>query len=315
MTLTFKACVSFDKYIGVLMMRFGITPLELANVVEIARSGGVLDVSRFNFADILRDTHQQGFSLMELSLDVRYVLPGGLTEDTLARIKAVKKELDLTFTVHLPLWSIEAACPNEYVRKASVECLVDAINFVKPLEPEVYVLHATGSLASEFSRMKLPSLFKGIITDYFVSRAGQSVNEILKRTGIPSRSLALENVEFPFEATWKVAEKFDTSVCLDTGHLISGQSGSIDTLEFVERYFDRLAEVHLHDGSYQVIDEGYVKRVDHKALGKGQLPTIELLTQLEKKSYKGTVIFELTMKEAKESLQFIRQHLPHLPIE
>lgn len=296
-------------------MRFGITPLELSNIIEIARSGGALDFSRFNFADILRATHQQGFSLMELSIDVRYVLPGGLTEDTVAKIKAVKEELDLTFTVHLPLWAIEAACPNDYIRRASVECLVDAVNFVKPLEPEVFVLHATGSLASEFSRMKLPSLFKGIITDYFVNRAEQSVREILKRTGIPSRSLALENVEFPFDATSKIAERLDTSICLDTGHLISGQSGSIDTLEFVNRYYDRIAEIHLHDGSFQVIGEGLVKRVDHKALGKGRLPTTELLTQLQEKDYKGTIIFELAMKEAKESLQFIRQHLPTLPIE
>ncbi len=296
-------------------MRFGITPLELANVIEIARSGGTLDFGRFNFADILRDTHQQGFSLMELSLDVRYVLPGGLTEDTVARIKTVKEELDLTFTAHLPLWGVEASCPNDYIRRASVDCLVDAVNFVKPLEPEIYVLHATGSLASEFSRMELPSLFKGIIADYFVGRAEQSVHEILKRTGIPSRSLAVENVEFPFEATWKLAERLDTSVCFDTGHLISGQSGPIDTVEFVKRFFDRIAEIHLHDGSFHVAERGLVKRVDHKALGTGQLPTIELLTQLEERDYRGTIIFELTMKEALQSLKFIRQHLPKLSIE
>lgn len=296
-------------------MRFGITPLELANVIEIAGGGGALDFGRFSFADILRATHGQGFSLMELSMDVRYVLPGGLTEESVEQIQAVKEELGLTFTAHLPLWAIELACPNEYIRQSSVDCLVDAVNLVKALEPEVFVVHATGSLAAEFSRLKLPQLFKSVITEYFVNMAEKSIREILKRTGIPSRCLALENVEFPFDATWKIAERLDTSICLDTGHLISGQSGSIDTLEFVKRYFDRIAEVHLHDGSYQVIEEGLVKRVDHKALGTGLLPTTELLTQLQEKDYKGAIIFELTMKESQESLQFIRQHLPTLDIE
>ncbi len=296
-------------------MRFGITPLELANVIEIAGGGGTPNFSRFNFSDILRATHQQGFSLMELSLDVRYVLPGGLAEDIVAQIKTVKDELDLAFTAHLPLWAIEAACPNEYIRQASVDCLVDAINLVKPLEPEVYVVHATGALASEFSRLELPSLFKGVITEYFVSLAEQSIRELLERTGIPSRQLALENVEFPFEATWKIAERLDTSVCLDTGHLISGQSGSTDALEFVKLYYDRIAEIHLHDGSYREVGGNLVQRIDHKALGTGQLPYVELLTQLQERGYDGTIIFELTMKEARESLQAIRRHLPDLVIE
>ena len=296
-------------------MRFGITPLELANVIEIAKSGGALDFGRFNFADILRATHRQGFSLMELSMDVRYVLPGGLTEKTVEQIRAVKEELDLTFTAHLPLWAIELACPNEYIRQASVDCLVDAVNLVKPLEPEVYVVHATGSLATEFSRLKLPKLFKGIITDYFVAVAEKSIREILKRTNIPSRRIALENVEFPFDVTWRIAERLDTSICLDTGHLISGQSGSTHTLDFIDRYYDRLAEIHLHDGYYHKLEEGFFKRVDHIALGKGHLTTTALLTELQERDYKGAIIFELTMKEAQESLRFIRKHLPKLHIE
>lgn len=296
-------------------MRFGITPLELANVVEIVGKGGSPDFSQFNFADILRETHNQGFSLMELTMDVSYVMPGGLTKDTIKAFQELKEELGLTFTAHLPLWAIEAACPNQYIRKASVECLVDAIELVKPVDPEVYVLHATGALAAEFSRMTLPESFTLMVTEYFRGNAQQSVGEILDRTGIPSRKLALENIEFAFEAIWQIAEQLDTSICFDTGHLLAGYSGDMLVLDFLDRYFDRIAEIHLHDGGHYPVGEGLIRRFDHQTLGTGDLPLVKFLSELLKRNYSGTIIFELTLREALESLDIIRKQLPKFPIE
>jgi sugar phosphate isomerase/epimerase len=296
-------------------MRFGITPLEMANVLEMIGEGGSPDFSKFSFVEIIRTVRKHGFSLMELTMDVGYVLPGGLTKETVNALKEVKKELGLTFTAHLPLWAIEPSCPNVYIRKSSIDCLVDAINLVKPVEPKVYVLHATGALASEFDRLQLPSIFKNYITEYFNSLAEQSVKEILKRTKIPSRRLALENVEFPLQATCKLAERLDTSICFDTGHLLAGYSGTISVLEFLDRYYDRIAEIHLHDGGNYPVEENLVRRFDHQALGTGNLPIKDFLSKLQERGYNGTIIFELTLKQAKESLKVIRQHLPNLPID
>ncbi|MFX1564226.1 MAG: cobamide remodeling phosphodiesterase CbiR [Promethearchaeota archaeon] len=296
-------------------MRFGITPLEMANVLQIIGEGGIPDFSNFNFVDIISIVREHGFSLMELTMDVTYVLPGGLTEETVKALKKVKKELGLTFTAHLPLWAIEPSCPNTYIRQASIDCLVDAINLVKPLEPEVYVLHATGALASEFSRLQIPSIYKSFITKHFNNLAGQSIEGLLKRTKIPSRRLAIENIEFPLQATCKLAEELDTSICFDTGHLLAGYSGTISVLEFLDRYYDRIAEIHLHDGGYYPVEDNLFRRFDHQALGTGDLPIKEFLGELQERGYDGPIIFELTLKEAKESLDIIRQRLPDLPID
>jgi len=296
-------------------LRFGIVPLELANVVSLVGEHGGLDFSRFNFTEFLRATNRRGFSLMELTLDVGYVVPGGLTEERVEGMRRLKEELGLSFTAHLPLWSLEPASPNQYVRRASVDCLVDAVKLVEPLEPEVYVVHATGALAAEFSRLQMPEPFKGLIIQHFASFAEQSIKELLERTRLPPRRLAIENVEFPFDATWRIAERLDTSICFDTGHLLAGYSGTIGVMEFLERYYNRISEVHLHDGACLQVEGDLYRRIDHRALGEGQLPVKELLARLQELEFKGPIIFELTFREAQESLNLIKRLLPDLPIE
>jgi len=296
-------------------VRFGITPLQFDNTLGIIGATGAPDFSQFNYATIIREFQAQGFSLMELTLDVRYVLPGGLTEQTVEALLEAKEDLGLNFTAHLPLWSLEPATPNEFIRNASVQCTVDAIELVKPLDPVVYVLHSTGSLAAEFSRLDLPPPFDQVALEYINMQSKQSVEEILDQTDIPSKKLALENVEFPFDATWRVAEALDTGVCLDTGHVLAGYSGDLTVQEFVNRYFSRIREVHLHDGGQELSGGGMIRRYDHQALGTGNLPIQEFLSELLKRNYEGVIIFELTLQEAQESLKVIRERLPDFPID
>ena len=296
-------------------MRFGITALSLPNVMDMIITKGITELSRFNFAEIVRTTYEQGFSLMELTMDIAYVLPGSISDQTISELIAVKDDLDITYTVHLPLWAIEPAIPNDFIRRASINNLVDAINLVKPLNPEVYVLHMTGGLAGEFYRQPMPAKYKSVIVSTITSFAEESLKEILRETRIPPRKLALENIEFSFEATWGLAERFDTSICMDTGHLLSEQSEPITILEFINRYYDRIAEIHLHDGGKNPPKDRRVRYLDHQPLGTGELPIIETLNELHKRGYKGPIIFELVLDEAKESLALIKKLLPELPIQ
>ena len=287
----------------------------MPNIISLVSEDGQVDFRRFSFEQIIRGAREQGFSLMEVTMDVGFVLPGGLTEQTVMTLKALKEELGLTYTAHLPLWAIEPASPNEIMREASLKCLIKAAELVRPLDPEVLVLHATGALAAEFSRLQVSPLIRNIITDQFASMAEQSVREFLKRTKLPSRKIALENIEFPFEGTWRIAERLDTSITFDTGHLLAGYSGPIEVVDFVKRYYSRIREIHLHDGGHNPLGEGVIRRFDHQALGTGALPIEALLTELQRRRYKGAIIFELTQRQALESLEVIRKRLPDLPID
>ena len=178
------------------------------------------------------------------------------------------------------------------------------------IEPEVYVLHATGALAAEFYRMRLPELARAVILRQFQGYARGSIQAILAETGIPSRRLAVETIEFPFDLTVELAEELDLSVCLDTGHVFVGFSGPIDLFDALERCLPRLAEVHFHDGPWQGPNQviGYGK--DHQALGKGDLDVARFLDRLAAAGFSGPLVFELQVGEALASVDTIRSIRP-----
>lgn len=134
---------------------------------------------------------------------------------------------------------------------------------------------------------------------------------ILSETGLPSRRLAIETIEFPFNLMNEMAESLDLSICFDTGHVLVGFSGPIDFFEAVTRCLPRLAEIHLHDGpafskTHQL---GYGK--DHQTLGTGDLDLPRFLKLLEEGHFNGPVIFELGIPQALSSLQIVKTLRPH----
>lgn len=295
-------------------LRFGIMAMQLDYLVPPAVPGQPLEqvlaqVMGFNHAGLVRQLAGLGFDLIELGGDLGMLLPQTFTEQALQEVAAVKDELGLSFTVHLPLWSVEPSTLQQPVRQGSVEALIRCIQATLPLEPEVYVLHATGALAAEFYRMRIPELARQLMLRQFQANAMQSIQTILTQTGLPSRRLALETVEFPFEMTLEMAEALDTSLCLDTGHVLAGFSGPIELFEVLERCLPRLAEVHLHDSPWQGPDQviGYGK--DHRPLGEGDLDLRRFLERLIAAEFRGPLIFELRTHEALQSLQVVRSVL------
>ncbi|MFX0184327.1 MAG: TIM barrel protein, partial [Candidatus Hodarchaeota archaeon] len=174
------------------------------------------------------------------------------------------------------------------------------------LNPICWIIHATGSLIAELSRLDLPSFPKKFMISRFSSVALESIEKILDQTNIPSRKLAVENVEFPFRAMEDVLETLDLSICFDTGHLIAGFSGEWENgeKEFFESYQDRIVELHLHDAFRNSGKDG------HKPLGKCDLRVRELLITLLDKQFSGPIVFELTLEGVRESMNFIRLNVP-----
>jgi sugar phosphate isomerase/epimerase len=205
--------------------------------------------------------------------------------------------------------SVEPSTPLEPVREGSVRAVVDLLGATLPLEPEIYVLHATGALAAEFYNMRISETAKEVILRQFQSGARRSLEAILDETDLPSRKLAIETIEFPLDLTLELADNLDLSICLDTGHVLAGFPGWFDFFEVVERILPRLGEVHLHDSKQMPPGvRGYGE--DHKPLGHGDLELGRFLDVLAETDFQGPVVFELSVKEAIESLRVIKKIRP-----
>ncbi len=300
-------------------MRFGIMDMQIGALVppgltaENAVQSAMAHLAGFDHAAHVRRIAEQGFRLIELGGDLVLFFPQSYAPPSIENLRALKAEMGLSYTLHLPLWSLEPSTPLQPVREGSVRAVVDVIRAAQPLEPEAYVLHATGALAAEFYRMGLPETARGLVLRHFFQAAARaSIRAILAETGLPSRRLAIETIEFPFELLLEMANEFDTSICLDTGHILAGFSGPAGLFEVLEQVLPRLGEIHLHDAPWQGPEQKIGYGTDHQALGKGDLEVARLLDRLEAAGYSGPIIFELTVPEALASLNVVRSLRPEL---
>jgi sugar phosphate isomerase/epimerase len=295
-------------------MRFGIMAMQISALVPAGRAPEEMmaQLSHFDHAGLVRGLASRGFDTIELGGDLALFFPQAYTPGAIERLAALKRELHLTFTVHLPLWSVEPSTPLTPVRQGSVRALGEIVKATAPLAPEIYVLHATGALAAEFYHMRLPEMAHALILRQFQAQARESIRALLADTGLPSRRLAIESIEFPFDLTFELAEALNLSFCLDTGHVLVGFSGPIGVFEALERCLPRLAEVHLHDGPWQGPKQHRGYGQDHRPLGAGDLDVGRLLDRLDEADFDGPVILELNVEEALASLGVIRNLRPGL---
>lgn len=293
--------------------RYGITSLHLDTLASgaypDAGAGTADDFSSlfsFNHTDRVRFLAQQGFSYIELNADVGAVLPHTLSASAIEVLAQIKTDYGITYTVHLPILSLEPASPVSAVRRGAAQATIETIKATLPLAPEVYVYHATNDLAARVSRMPVPDMAQIFIQRALQNYARESAEMILAETGIPSRQLAIETIQFPFELTLELAETLDTSVCFDTAHVLVGYSGPVELFDAFEQAAPRIREVHLNDGPWQGPEHVIQHGKDHLPLGKGDLDIARFAERLCAMSFDGPVVFELTLKDALSSLEVMK---------
>ena len=280
---------------------FGHRPLDFADLATVFenKKDGDVDITKLNFISIINKSIEAGFKHLEINGDLLYVFPHLFTPDKISLLKEVKNKLGLSFSVHLPLWGIEPSAFSPHIRKAAVEVFVDSINLTKELDPVCYVVHPTGPLTVEFLKMKINNKIKSLAISQFANYAKESLNSLIEKTDFSTKKIAVENIEFPFELMYPVIEELDLGICFDTGHLLAGYSGEIEIMSFLENYYDRIVEIHLHDGRFPC--------VDHKTLGSLDLPVKEFIDFLIKKDFRGPIVYELSLQESIDSMHAIRK--------
>lgn len=285
-------------------LRIGATALSFEGVMEGLKIGSKDNAISFDYMSLVKRIVENGFKHVELTLDIYYMFPSSFSKENVEGWKSMKEE-GITFSAHLPLLSLELDSPIEDIRKASVNSVVKPVEILEDLKPLIYVLHVAGPLAAEVNRMGIGENYKQLFFEALARNASRSVEQIVTSfsdMGLDSRRIALESIEFPFSKTLEIAEEFDTSICIDTGHILAGYSGEVGVEEALKKSSGRLSEIHLHD-AYKRMKGGRLVTRDHLPLGAGSLNVDSFLQTLKQVMFEGLIVFELGLKDAKSSLR------------
>ena len=199
-------------------------------------------------------------------------------------LSMLAKEFDITYDIHLPL-DIYLGDKNPIIRRRAFESVQHVIDLTLPLMPSVYILH----LSFNEDLSKTDNINK------WQEHIYESMDKLLS-TGIKSRSIAIENLMYPFEWVEEVISSLNLSVCIDIGHLILMNA---EIKETFDKYCNRTPIIHLH---------GVKNNLDHLSLDK--LTDNEASDIMEiLKGYAGVVIIEVfSYDNLQASLKYLEKY-------
>lgn len=212
------------------------------------------------------------------------VLPGPEVVDALAAIGAEKR---LSYNVHLPV-DIDICAADPKQRRHAVETCHHIFEITGDLAPTTFTLH-------------LPYMEADMAADTvcrWQQRASEALAMLVDGAVSPER-ISLETLSYPPAFLDDLLDRFNLSMCIDTGHLV--EHGR-DPLAVYNRYADITPIIHLYG---QVVEgRGHVG-LDR--LPDEQVPAVsEILSR-----FSGTVCLEVfSRKHLVASLAFLDALMP-----
>lgn len=162
----------------------------------------------------------------------------------------LSKDLGIALTVHLPV-DIELGDPDPAVRRASSELFRRVVGITSPISPVAWIFHAIG--AAEFSRTG--SLNPARLAAH-TERTLEALASLMPVFNSP-RDLCIENIHDHFSLEPPIIEAFDTSVCIDIGHLHNYRR---DIKPHLSRWRDRARVIHIHATDREGLDHASLEQ-------------------------------------------------------
>ena len=180
--------------------------------------------------------------------------------NTIAWLRTAAADHGLTYTVHLPI-DIDLGHADGSKRSRGIRACRNIIQMTSALDPFAYVLHLS-KFDVDFN--------KPDELEQWQDRTATALEALLR--DIPAtRTLAIENLNYPISCIIPMITTFDLSMCIDVGHLLCQGTSP---LEAIERYLDRVRVVHLHG-----VEDGR----DHRSLDHLQQEVLSAIVALLKR--------------------------------
>lgn len=237
---------------------------------------------------------QLGFDYLELTMDApqaHYRMIQQQREQLLRALDRCKMGL----VCHLPTF-VSTADLTDSLRETSLSEVLESLKVAADLGPLKVVLH--------------PSHIGGLsvfVIDQAKGYALESLDAIVEKADKLGLCLCIENM-FPRSRSLvnpedfvEIFERFPTlKLTLDTGHAhIKGRGGK-KTLDFIQRFHDRIAHIHANDN--------FGDEDSHLPIGAGTIDFQGIIKALKGIGYDGTVTLEVFSRD-RDYLRISREKL------
>jgi sugar phosphate isomerase/epimerase len=226
---------------------------------------------------------QLGFDYLELTMDPPQAHFTQIRHQKEALLRGLERH-GMGLVCHLPTF-LSLADLTESVRTASVTEMLGSLEVAAELHAMKVVVH--------------PSYVTGLggfVADQAREYGLRSLRTIVDKADALGLCLCLENM-FPRTNSLVNPDDFDTvfakfptlKLTLDLGHAHIGSRGERRTLEFLDRFPDRLAHVHASDN--------FGKDDNHLPIGTGTIDFPRIIKALKNVEYDGTVTLEIFSRD------------------
>jgi sugar phosphate isomerase/epimerase len=191
--------------------------------------------------------------------------------ETIRELKRLCAQSRLTLSIHLPLDAYPGH-EDEIIRKRSVDMIRRIYDVGVALECGYFIFHYPN---------KNPGGANFANRQRWHSQLRKSTEELLS-SGIPPKSLCVENLAYPFGWVVDLIDTFGLAKCIDIGHL---RVNRFPLKPHLRRHLPQTRVIHLH---------GLKKGVDHHGLSRHDLRSIRLLlSEIKRINYCGSLILEV----------------------
>ncbi|MCF8110407.1 MAG: sugar phosphate isomerase/epimerase [Desulfobacteraceae bacterium] len=201
-------------------------------------------------------------------------------EGDIKKLAKLSESTGLTYNVHLPI-DVSITDPDEKKRAEAIKLTARTVERARLLEPSTWTLHLPYTGCGNDARS----------VETWQKLAGPAVKTLLDTTGIASRSVSVETLDYPPAWLKPLADDLDLSICLDIGHLMEH---GYDIADAFKTFGERISILHLYGGVKS--GRGHI--------GLGHLPDIYApAVSYILSCFSGTVSLEVfSRKDLEESL-------------
>ncbi len=192
---------------------------------------------------------------------VEITMEGGTWPDyekTILSIKNTVKNLELTTTIHPPVWDVNLASENLVLQKAAIDVHLKAFALANEINSEYVVIHP-GFIYS-----------KSCIIEQAISRSRKAIEKLIDVANTLNLTLAIENVGYNGTSLFSMEEYIafvETFNSENVGYLIDTGHAKINNWNIpmlLDRVSNKLLGLHIHDNhgeqdEHLPVGDGYIK--------------------------------------------------------